>query len=310
MTTLETLLAGLPDDPRTASVVADYLEEHGDARAEVLRLVYVLTRAAKVPKRAKQEARLRELLYERKVPPVAPTLRLPLTRKVSLTFAWVPPGQFRMGAPVGEAGSSASERPTHAVTLTRGFWMGVYLVTQAEWRAVMRSDPSRANHGGRYPVDNLSWDLAMDFCEKASKKTKRTIRLPSEAEWEYACRAGTTTAYHFGPRISQALANYEENSTDDQKGTTEVGSYPPNGFGLYDLHGNLYEWVSDRYDRGYYRRSPNVDPTGPDGDEDDHRLLRGGSWYYGASSCRSAFRIECSVDYGHYDQGLRVVCEP
>jgi formylglycine-generating enzyme required for sulfatase activity len=189
--------------------------------------------------------------------------------------------------------------------------MGVYLVTQRQWRAVMRGDPSRSipsNTGDDYPVDGISWNVARSFCAEASRQTGRTIRLPTEAEWEYACRAGTTTRFHFGDEITPQLANYETHE-GGRHGSSEVGSYPPNAFGLYDVHGNLYEWVSDRYDRGYYRVSPAVDPRGPDGGEDDHRLLRGGSWYYGVGSCRSAHRIECSVDYGHNDQGFRVACE-
>jgi uncharacterized protein (TIGR02996 family) len=307
VTTLESLLSGLPDDPLTAFVVADYLEEQGDPRAEVLRLVCTLTRSVKVRGRAGLEKRLRMLLYEHKIPPVAATMRLPLSETVGLTLAWIPPGTFRMGSPRSEANASDAEQPTHNVTLTRGFWVGVYLVTQAEWRAVLGDNPSQANQGDRFPVDNVSWNDAKSFCEQASRQTGRHVRLPSEAEWEYACRAGTSTAFHFGNAINH-LANYETRD-GEESGTTEVGSFPPNGFGLYDCHGNLYEWVNDRYSRSYYQSSPAIDPPGPEGDEGDHRLLRGGSWYYGWSHCRSAYRIECSVNYGHFDQGFRVVCE-
>jgi formylglycine-generating enzyme required for sulfatase activity len=309
--TLLSLLAGLPDDPMGAFVLADYLEEQNDPRGELLRLVYTLTRSVRVPGgRVRPEARLRQLLYEKNIRPITPLLELPLSKKVTLTLAWVPPGVFLMGSLARESGS-ASEKPRHEVTLTRGFWMGVYLVRQVEWQSVMRSNPSRAARGDDFPVDDISWEMAADFCQRASTKTKRTIRLPTEAEWEYACRAGSTTSYHFGNALTQAQSNYEGNkeSGQEEEGTTPVGTYPPNGFGLFDMHGNLYEWVQDRYSATYYQVSPPTDPQGPDGPDGAHRLLRGGSWFYGPNSCRSAYRIECSANYGHYDQGFRVVCE-
>jgi formylglycine-generating enzyme required for sulfatase activity len=302
--TLQALLAALPDDPRTADILADFLEEQGDPRGEVLRLVYLLTRQVKLPDRAGREKRLRELLYQKQVHPVVPTRQLALGGE-RLVMAWIPPGTFRMGSPPREKGRSSGEK-AHDVTLTHGFWMGVYPVTQAQWLAVVKKNPSEYR-GGNLPVDNISWQMAQNYCAAATKLTKQKVRLPTEAEWEYACRAGTQTAYHFGKTLTRKQALFETR-VDEERGTCEVGSFPPNGFGLYDVHGNVFEWVHDVWSDDYYDHSPPTDPSGPE-TGGDARILRGGSWAYDGSSARSAYRIQAGSQYAYYDQGFRVVCD-
>ena len=157
-----------------------------------------------------------------------------------------------MGALAGKEGRSGAEGPQHSVTVPE-FWLGKYAVTQAQYQAVMGANLSRfTENGANRPVEKVSWQEAVAFCEKLSQQTGRTYRLPSEAEWEYACRAGTTTPFHFGATMTTDLANYNGNYTygDGPKGmylerTTEVGSFPPNAFGLYDMHGNVWEWCAD-----------------------------------------------------------------
>jgi formylglycine-generating enzyme required for sulfatase activity len=188
---------------------------------------------------------------------------------VDLDMVYIPGGTFLMGAPEDELESRDNERPQHEVTL-QFFFMGRYAVTQAQWGVVanypqierkLDPNPSRFT-GDNRPVENVSWENAVEFCKRLSKKTEREYKLPSEAQWEYACRAGTKTPFHFGETITTDLANY--NGTDDQWGsygrgtkgeyreqTTEVGSFLANRFGLYDMHGNVGEWCEDDYHESY-----------------------------------------------------------
>jgi outer membrane protein assembly factor BamB len=171
----------------------------------------------------------------------------------------------------------------------------------------------------RLPVDNVTWYAAVEFCRRLSKLAAeetagRVYRLPTEAEWEYACRAGTTTAFHFGDTLSSVQANFNGQHPfgDAEKGpflnrTTTVGSYPPNAFGLYDMHGNLNEWCLDKFDRAYYRDSPEYDPQGPL--QGTSPVIRGGDWYSDARDCRSAFRYADIPEGRFYALGFRVVCE-
>ena len=171
---------------------------------------------------------------------------------ITLDLVKIPGGRFQMGALAGKEGRSGAEGPQHSVTVPE-FWLGKYAVTQAQYQAVMGANLSRfTENGANRPVEKVSWQEAVAFCEKLSQQTGRTYRLPSEAEWEYACRAGTTTPFHFGATMTTDLANYNGNYTygDGPKGmylerTTEVGSFPPNAFGLYDMHGNVWEWCAD-----------------------------------------------------------------
>ena len=189
-----------------------------------------------------------------------------------------------------------NEHPAHSVTLTKPFYMGKYDVTQEQYQAVIGANPSNFI-GKDNPVEQVSWDDAQTFCKKVTELTKVSVGLPTEAEWEYACRAGTTTEFYSGDLDSDLdrVAWYSANS----KSTAHpVGQKEPNKFGLYDMHGNVWQWCQDLWDENYYANSPTENPQGPD--HGAARLLRGGSWYYDPMDCRSAYRN------GYYP-GLRII---
>ncbi|MBD2613135.1 formylglycine-generating enzyme family protein [Nostoc punctiforme FACHB-252] len=233
---------------------------------------------------------------------------------VTLEMVQIPGGTFKMGSPEEEVGRNEDESPQHQVTVP-GFFMGRYEVTQAQYQAIIGTNPA-VFKGEKLPVETVSWNDAVEFCQKLSQKTGRTYRLPSEAEWEYACRAGTTTPFSFGETITPDLVNYDGTSTyasapkgQNRQKTTPVGSFPPNPFGLYDMHGNVWELCQDHYHDNY-----NGAPT--DGrawvsDNTNFRLLRGGCWGDYPKICRSASRY----NYGREERayvpqviGFRVVC--
>jgi len=240
---------------------------------------------------------------------------------LKLEMVAIPGGSFDMGSPPEELQRSPDESPQHTVTV-QPFFLGKYQVTQAQWQAVakfpqvnreLNPDPSRFK-GANRPVEQVSWDDAVEFCSRLSQDTGRPYRLPSEAEWEYACRAGTTTPFHFGETITTDLANYDGNYTYGQgpKGvyreeTTEVGSFGvANNFGLYDMHGNVWEWCQDEW-HDSYDGAP-TDGSAWLGNEEgsNRRMLRGGSWDYNPAICRSASRIDYDFDLD--DIGFRVAC--
>lgn len=211
----------------------------------------------------------------------------------------IPGGEFVMGAPEDEEGSDDSERPQHQVTIAP-FLMSQFLVTQLQWETIMGTNPFHFK-GENRPVEQVSWYKAIDFCQKLSQKIGMDYRLPSEAEWEYACRAGTTTPYHFGETITPELANFRSRETSD------VGSYSPNAFGLYDMHGNVFEWCQD-HRHGNYEGAPRDGSAWIESGDDSLRIIRGGSWLYDPRNCRSAYRYY----YAPADRGgiigFRVVC--
>ncbi|NJM47316.1 MAG: formylglycine-generating enzyme family protein [Alkalinema sp. RU_4_3] len=233
---------------------------------------------------------------------------------VELDMVSIPGGTFKMGSPEMEEDRSDDEGPQRQVTVSP-FFMGKYAVTQAQWQMVADRLPkvkidldSKPSHfdGDRLPVEQVSWLDAIEFCDRLSRHTGRAYRLPSEAEWEYACRAGTTTAYHFGDAIANELANYGY----ELKTTTAVGSYGiANRFGLYDMHGNVFEWCQDDW-HDNYEGAPIDGSAWVVGDrkKDSRKLLRGGSWYNNPRYCRSAFRRHLSPDYRNNLLGFRVVC--
>jgi formylglycine-generating enzyme required for sulfatase activity len=212
-----------------------------------------------------------------------------------MKFVWIPPGTFLMGSPKEEEDRivSLDSETQHKVTLTKGFYMGVYTVTQEQWKGIMGNNPSEFKGEKNLPVDNVSWDNCQKFIKKLREKDKKPYRLPTEAEWEYACRAETKTPFHFGETISTDQANYDGTFTfrNSKKGvyrekTTPVGSFPANAFGLFDMHGNVFQWCQDWH--GDYPQKNVVDPQGPEKSED--RVLRGGSWGRNFLRCRSAHR--------------------
>ena len=240
----------------------------------------------------------------------------------TLEMIAIPSGTFTMGAPKKESESRDSERPTHEVTV-QSFYMGRHQVTQAQWKVVagypqidrpLNPDPSNFK-GDRLPVEKVDWDDAQEFCNRLSAHTGKTYRLPSEAEWEYACRAGTTTAFHFGETIAPKLANYRGISTynDGPKGeyrekTIEVGSFPANAWGLHDMHGNVLEWCEDDW-HSNYDRAPTDGSAWVESDrKSTYRLLRGGSWGSNLVNCRSAFRRFSTGGGRGKAVGFRVSC--
>ncbi|MBE9248328.1 SUMF1/EgtB/PvdO family nonheme iron enzyme [Dolichospermum sp. LEGE 00240] len=235
---------------------------------------------------------------------------------VTLEMAAIPGGTFMMGSPENEEGRKDNESPQHQVTVP-SFFMGKYPVTQAQYQAIMGTNPSRFK-GSNHPVEVVKWHDAVNFCEKLSQKIGTPYRLPSEAEWEYACRAGTTTPFHFGEMITTDLANYNGNYTYGQgrKGiyrkeqeTTEVGSFGvANNFGLYDMHGNVWEWCQDN-GHSNYEGAPTDGSEWLDTEKNTKRkLLRGGSCYLYPDNCRSAYRLFDSLVNYYADFGFRVVC--
>jgi formylglycine-generating enzyme required for sulfatase activity len=250
-----------------------------------------------------------------------------LGNNIRLEMVSLPAGRFEMGAPTTEAQSAVDERPQHLVEINKPFLMGKYPVTQAQWRSVaalplvkrkLNADSSRFK-GDERPVEQVSWLDAVEFCQRLSVHTGRDYRLPSEAEWEYACRAGTTTPFHFGETITPDLANYNGTETYANgpkgtypKSTTAVGRFGvANAFGLYDMHGNVLEWCEDHWHR-FYQNAPSDGSAWIDNhdrpNEKAVRLLRGGSWDYGPRNCRSAFRVSDFVRVGDNVIGFRVVC--
>jgi formylglycine-generating enzyme required for sulfatase activity len=184
------------------------------------------------------------------------------TNSIGMKFVWISPGSFLMGS----ADQEEQDEFQHKVTLTKGFYLGVYSVTQEQWRRVLGTNPSMRQDERNLPVENVSWDDCRAFLEKMGRRDKRVYRLPTEAEWEYACRAGSTTTFHFGDALSaDSQANYNGNFPYGKAArgkarnkTTPVGSFPSNAWGLHDMHGNVWQWCADWYDP--YPRKEVVDP--------------------------------------------------
>ena len=248
----------------------------------------------------------------------------------------IPGGTFTMGSPESEEGSYDDERPQHDVTVSP-FFMGKYPVTQGQWRAIASQtnlkvnldlDPEPSYFKEPYqdidrwqrPVEKVNWYAAVEFCERLSKLTGRNYRLPSEAEWEYACRAGTTTPFYFGETITPKLANYDGDYSygnrpkgEDRKQTTPVGQFPANAFGLYDMHGNVWEWCADNMHNNY-ENAPTDGSAWADSNKKDssknYTVLRGGSWNNDSDVCRSAYRNSYINRHDiHYNGfGFRIVC--
>ena len=290
-------------------------------------------------------------------------------KRTALTMLWIPPGSFWMGSPEKELDRQDREGPQHLVQL-QGFFMGQMPITQAQWRTVaawaeqpgeqwsreLKTNPAwvdgekqkiRKSSGSEsdesvvldgtpnndiHPVEQVSWLDASEFCNRLSQRTGRLYTLPSEAQWEYACRAGSITPFHFGPTITPELANYNGRSTygDGPKGeyreqTTPVGMFPANAWGLHDMHGNVWEWCLDHWHDSYEGAPADgsawlntTEPTkkatskkeNNSESEDELRLLRGGSWLYYPGDCRSAYRLHFQPGSANDDVGFRVVCLP
>ena len=255
-----------------------------------------------------------------------------LGKGTSLEMVAIPGGTFLMGSLPDEEGRYENEGPQHEVTVPP-FFMGKYPVTQAQWRQVvalprvnrrLKSNPSKFKGEDQNPVELVSWEDAIEFCDRLSAYTHHTYRLPTEAEWEYACRAGTTTPFHFGDTITTDLANYRGLDWEYEGKTypgnygegpygifrekvTAVGQFPPNAFGLYDMHGNVWEWCQDvRHDN--YSGAPTDGSAWLEGGNQERRLCRGGAWGLDPRDCRSAVRSFITPANRNFDIGFRVVC--
>jgi len=230
-------------------------------------------------------------------PVITPTY---YTNSIGMDFVLIPSGSFLMGSDTNDR-----EKPVHNVTITSPFFLGQYQVTHDQWEVVMGSNPSRLK-GGTNPVEQVSWNDVQEFirCLNAMEGHDR-YRLPTEAEWEYAARAGTSTDYFFGDDAGE-LSDYAWFNYNSEMATHPVGQKLPNTWGLYDVHGNVFEWVQDWY--GSYTDSPAIDPKGPE--TGSGRVLRGGSWFSDAEICRSASRYGVGPDDWGYDFGFRLALSP
>ena len=246
-------------------------------------------------------------------------LTLDLGKGVTMKLVRIPAGTFTMGSPAGEVKRSSDEGPRHRVTLAKPFYMGINEVTQEQYQAVIGTNPSHFK-GVKRPVENVSWNDASTFCRELAAKTGSSVRLPTEAEWEYACRAGTTTAYQWGndPDDGNGWCNAADqtarqkfphwtafNWSDGYVYTAPVGHFKANAWGLYDMHGNVWEWCSNWYAEEYAARANAQDPTGPA--SGTHRILRGGSWSPYPKYCRSAYRRSGYPTWRRRYIGFRVV---
>ena len=230
---------------------------------------------------------------------------------IELDMVLIREGEFMMGAPGTELESRNNERPQHKVNVSK-FFMGKYPITQEQWQAIMSNNPSNFK-GDKRPVEQVSWDEAKEFCDRLSNYTNRTYRLPTEAEWEYASRAGTKTPFHFGETITTELANYNGNyiygvgAKGERRGeTTEVGEFPANQFGLCDMHGNVWEWCEDDW-HDSYRNAPN-DGSAWLSEKNNRKVVRSGSWDDAPDFCRSALRDNDERGYRYDNIGFRAVC--
>ena len=235
------------------------------------------------------------------------------------SFRWIPPGTFQMGSPTNEKGRRSNEGPRHPVMISQGYWLADTPCTQAQWIAVMGENPSYFKKGQNQdqPVENVSWRMAVEFCQKLTERAtsegrlegEAIFRLPTEAEWEYACRAGTITAFNDGSDCTvpegndPALERLGWFSQNSERETHPVREKEPNAWGFYDMHGNVWEWCLDG--RRTYKETPEIDPLGPT-DESARRALRGGCFWGLARSCRAACRIELDPGDRNIHVGFRL----
>jgi formylglycine-generating enzyme required for sulfatase activity len=260
---------------------------------------------------------------EQKAPPKK------ITNSIGMKLVLIPAGKFNMGSPTDEEDRVNNEKQ-HEVEITKPFYLGVYTVTQKQYQKVMGKNPSHFCKDGEgkddvkdldtddFPVENVSWQDVKKFSAKlsalaAEKKAGRVYRLPTEAEWEYACRAGTTTPFHFGKSLSSKQANFDGDAPYGEapkgpnlKRTCKVGSYRPNAWGLYDMHGNVEQFCEDWYQEDYHKDKKR-DPKGPK--KGESRVLRGGLWTSGAEYCRAARRTGVPLDSHVNRWGFRVACD-
>ncbi len=254
-------------------------------------------------------------------------IEIKLEKNVDLKLKLIPPGEFWIGGKpefqdYSKGGASAGEPPLKII-ITKPFYMGIYPVTQAQWLSIMKNNPSKFQKGGDYPVENVSWDDCQNFIEILNKKnlhdlTEWEFRLPTEAEWEYACRAGSDTQYYWGNKFSDKYCWYSGNSS---RSTQPVGKKKPNNFGLFDMSGNVWEWCEDGYELDFYNQNFTLNNQGYDSEhyryvedplceEGSRRVIRGGSWYNDSVCCRSAHRGDRDQSSRYNSLGFRLALSP
>ena len=329
--TLSEVLARVPENEDAQSLLSDIAGQYvswGEsalARGDLSKARGHVTKALRVQPGHAGALGLRGRVEAKAAETLRRLEREGLVNSIGVRLKRIPAGSFQMGSPSSEHERDDDER-THRVTLSRAFFLGVTEVTQAQWRAVMGNNPSRFSGDDR-PVEMVSWSDAVEFCNRLSEReglrpayrvsgdhvrwneSEDGYRLPTEAEWEYACRAGTASPFSFGNDITPNQVNYDGNFPyrSGREGrvlerTEDVGSFPANGWGMHEMQGNVWEWCWDWY--GSYPSNSVTDPTGPQ--SGSFRVLRGGSWYFHASNCRSANRNSSRPDYRFNFLGFRV----
>jgi uncharacterized protein (TIGR02996 family) len=284
-----------PDDPDRWLILIDWLQEHDDPRrAELLRLhrqlIATCCEPEKHPERAQQQERMVQLLAEG-VQPCIPRRTVTLAEGVEMMFAWIQPGTFLMGSPESEEGRKEDETQ-HLVTLTQPFWLGVTPVTQAQWQAVMGDNPSHSL-GEDLPVQAVSWEDCQEFCRRLGERVGMPVRLPTEARWEYACRAGTTTPFFNGERLGMKqliITDFNSSWIGEVSIAGKIrwsDSIRCNAWGLFSMHGFVREWCQDWY--GPYGKGSVRDPQGPE--RGVYRVMRGTSRL---DACSRWFREGCA----------------
>jgi len=236
-----------------------------------------------------------------------PQLKIDLGEHVVIEMVLIEPGELNMGSPAADAGIYYDQMPPHRVKITRPFYLGASQVTQGQWRAVMSKNPSYFQGSDRLPVENVSWEDCQGFIARLNRMVPGGgFRLPTEAEWEYACRAGTATRFSFGNDDAQ-LSEYAWYAENSENKTHEVATRKPNPWKLFDMHGNVRQWCQDWYAEDYYGVSPSEDPQGPPaGGALPQRVARGGSWIQYPGQCRSAFRSNAGPEQIDNDLGVRL----
>ncbi len=289
-----------PGDDTAWLALADAVEEQGGyhavAQAEATRLSLYLRRWPDDSRRSVWKHRVRELM-EQDARACLPRQSIALGEEVAITLVLVPPGTFWMGSSETEL-ERRNDEALHQVTSSKGFYLSIHPVTQAQWQAVMGSNPSYL-YGDNLPVELVSWDDCQVFCARLGDG----FRLPTEVAWEYACRAGTTTAYNNG-NTKAYLEQTGWYNTNSSSRTQPVGSKEANAWGLFDMHGNVWEWCSDWYHADYYSKSSSTDPPGPA--VGFSRVIRGGGWHSYAGYCRSASRYRFEPVFRDNSLGFRL----
>jgi uncharacterized protein (TIGR02996 family) len=309
----QTILEAIAADPKDDTAwlaLADCLEEEGQTdRAELVRLREWLRHAAlDDPERPMRESRLQELLAAG-VKPAVPMQRVEIAEGIAMHLALIPPGSFWMGGTDAEHNRWTNEGPRHRVTLTRGFYLAIHHITIQQWHTVV--EPGQSSHRPDCPITSVNWNACMNFARALERRAGRRFRLPTEAEWEYACRAGTTTTYHSGSN-EEALAHtawYRGHSPDQPQ---PVGQKIPNAWGLYDMHGNAWEWCSDNMRT--YTAEPVTDPVGglrgtKTAEARGYRTIRGGSILSVFWRCRADCRFAYNRLSPHGDLGCRLAMD-